>query len=89
MILVTLLPNINFKKSPSSARRVAPRRRQDMTKPMITFHNFVNKPKIAHKLFTFTMAMSQLFPPSTLKRSNYYFGTLTLGDMMPCSLKTV
>lgn len=60
-----------------------------MTNPMITFHNFVNKPKIAHKSFTFTMAMSQLFPPSTLKRSNNYSGTLTLGDMTTCSFKTV
>ena len=81
MILVSLLPNIIFEKNLCSVHRVAPWRWQDMTKPMITFYNFVNKPKIAHKSFTFTMVMSQMFPPSTLKRSNNYSGTLPLGDM--------
>jgi hypothetical protein len=57
--------------------------RQAMTKPIFTFPNFVNKHKTVHTSFTRTMTMSQLFPPSTLQRSNYYSSTLTLGDMTP------
>jgi hypothetical protein len=54
---------------------------------MATFHNFVNVPTIARS-FPCTMTLSQLFPPSTLKRSNYS-GTLTHGDVTPYSFKTL